>query len=292
MQTAQTHQQNCPQCGAATFLLHPIDGGMLLRLKSDVGMDVNFTSVCSTCFKTLSKSISHGTLLQAEKQIQSHFRNNLWKTRLNLIRQARTLMSRQQYAEAATCYEKYLKILEYVYDKKRSEITPGLFKERPREVTIIAIALWDLMSIYDLNAQYWPRQEAAAIQLGQMIGYTNLYSTIVKAAGPKRRFAKNPHAYKLLMSSANVKYSGCFIATVAYPNRTHPTIRELCAFRDQVLKNHFLGRCFIYVYYRWSPGLANHLQHYALVRKILRIALPPIATCLKRLFNLNVSPNL
>lgn len=289
---SSTEKEICPKCGNAAALLHPMEESMLKRLKEEAEVEMPYSSVCTTCYKLLSKQISHGTLLNAEKKIQKDFRKNIWKSRLHLVRQGRTLMAREQFAEAAACYEKYLKIIEYTYEIKRTEITAETFKDRPREITLIAVALWSLLEVYDAHITYQERQEAAAELLGNLIGYTNLYTSVVKAASLKLKTAKNPKAYKLFLKTANVKYSGCFIATVAYPYRNHPTLLTLCAFRDQVLLKSVLGRGFTSVYYRFSPSFAYRLQHISWVRRLLRRILPPIATCLKWLFSLNVQPYL
>ena len=134
-------QQGCPQCGTNTNLLHVIDQGMKLRLEKE-GKPIAFDSICTSCFKTLSKNLSNASFLAAEQTIQKNFKNNLWKNRLNLIRHARNLLALREYAEAAICYEKYLKVIEYIYEKKRHEFTAQQFKDTPREVTLIAGALW------------------------------------------------------------------------------------------------------------------------------------------------------
>lgn len=285
MTTYQQSVDHCPQCGNSTTLLHPIDSGMKLRLAKD-NVEVHFDSVCTTCFKTLSKNISNASYLQAEKQIQENFKRTLWKSRLALFRQARNHMDQNQHAEAAANYEKYLKTIEFVYDKKRIDISPALFKDKPREVTLVASALWSLVEIYDLHSNYHGRQEEAAIKLGEFISYTNLFSGVVKIANFKRTRAKNPRAYKLFLKSANVDQARCFIASVAYPDRNDPTVQILRLFRGRVLMSSVFGRLLVSLYYRFSPGLAYRLQSSSSAKYLLRAVLPPFAACLKRLFNL------
>lgn len=285
MPSYQQTVEHCPQCGNSTSLLHPIDSGMKLRLAKE-NIDVQFDSICTSCFKSLSKTVSNASYLQAEKQIQENFKKNLWKARLSLFRQARNSMSLHQHADAAANYEKYLKTLEYVYEKKRAELSPGMFKDKPREVTLVASALWALVEIYDLHPNYYGRQEEAAHKLGEFISYTNLFTSVVKMAHFKSKHAKNPRAFKIFLKSANVDSSQCFIASAAYPDRNDPTIKVLRQFRAQILKKSVPGRIFIATYYRYSPALAFRLKYSPTAKFVLRAVLPPIAACLKRLFNL------
>lgn len=52
---------------------------------------------------------------------------------------------------------------------------------------------------------------------------------------------------------------GCFIATAAYGTETHPRIDVLRDFRDDVLKEFYLGRLFVKTYYRLSPPVADYI---------------------------------
>lgn len=277
----------CPLCSASTSLLHTIDTGMRLRLEKE-GQFVTHEAVCTSCFKDLSKKLSNASFLAAEQIINDNYRKNLWKNRLSLIKQARSHLVLKNHAEAAICYEKYLRIVELVFEKSRMDIRPEFFKDNPREVTLIVGALWALVEIYDLHPNYAKKQEEAAAKLGELVSYTNLFSSIVKTATAKKAHGKNPRAYKALLKNANVKTGNCFIASIAFESRNDPTLVILRAFRNQVLSTNAPGKTFVRLYYRWSPGLANRLQHYKWVKSALRAVLPPFALCLKRVFSLKV----
>ncbi len=69
-----------------------------------------------------------------------------------LIKKARMCMSQKLYSEAAMSYEKYLKILDIVFDvKKGDRLKPEAFKDSARttELTVVASVYWDLLRIYD-----------------------------------------------------------------------------------------------------------------------------------------------
>lgn len=277
----------CPLCNASTSLLHSIDAGMRLRLEKE-GQFISHNSVCTSCFKDLSKKLSNASYLAAEQIIQENYKKSLWKNRLTLVKQARGHLVLKNHAEAAVCYEKYLRIIELAMEKKRSEFRPELFKDNPREVTLIVGALWALVEIYDLHPNYQRKQEECAQKLGELVSYTNLFASIIKTATYKKKAAKNIRAYKALLKAANVKTGNCFIASIAFESRNDPTLVLLRAFRNQVLATNTPGRIFIRCYYRWSPALANRLQHYNWIKSTLRAVLPPFALCLKRVFSLKV----
>jgi hypothetical protein len=276
----------CPQCGTSTTLLHPIDQGMKLRLEKE-GMTISFESVCTNCFKGLSKNLSSATLLKAEEMIQGNYKKNLWKNRLALIKQARTMLARKEQADAAICYEKYLKIIQYVYEKEFNELNASLFGDHPREVTVICGALWSLVEIYDLHPSYASKQEVCAAKLGELLPYTNLFASIAKQASMKVRHAKNAQAYRTILRKANIKTGNCFIASIAFEDRNDPTLVLLRKFRNQVLTPSPLGRRFVRLYYRFSPAVANRLQHFSAARRFFRTVFPPLAQLLKVLFKLS-----
>lgn len=277
----------CPLCSASTSLLHTIDTGMRLRLEKE-GQYVTHEAVCTSCFKDLSKKLSNASYLAAEQIITENFRKSLWKNRLSLVKQARNHLVLKNHAEAAICYEKYLRIVELTFEKKREDIRPELFKDNPREVTLIVGALWALVEIYDLHPNYSKKQEECASKLGELVSYTNLFTSIIKTASTKKSSAKNPRAYKMLLKSANIKTGNCFIASIAFESRNDPTLVILRAFRNQILSTNTPGKSLVRFYYRWSPGLANRLQHHKWIKTALRAVLPPFALCLKRVFSLKV----
>ena len=279
-------ESGCPQCGVVTTLLHPIEEGLRLRLESE-GTPITVDAVCTSCFKNLSKKLSSATLMQAEKTIQSNHKKNLWKNRLALIKQAHVFIARKEHSEAAVCFEKYLKILQLVYEKDFSELNATMFGDNPKEVTVMCSALWALVEIYDLHTQYKNRQEECAVKVGELMPYTNLFANLAKNAATKSRQGNNPTAYRKLLQAANIKTGNCFIASIAFEDRNDPTLVTLRQFRSQVLIRTSAGKHFVRAYYRYSPALANRLQHFSAAKLTLRRVLPVFAKILKYLFKLN-----
>lgn len=279
-------ESGCPLCGVSTTLLHPIEEGLRLRLEKE-GTPIAFEAVCTSCFKNLSKKLSSATMMQAERTIQSNHKKNLWKNRLALIRQAHIFIGRKEHSEAAVCFEKYFKILQLVYEKDFSEFNATMFGDNPKEVTVMCSSLWALVEIYDLHGQYKNRQEACAAKLGELMPYTNLFANLAKNAAIKARQGNNPSAYRKLLQAANIKTGNCFIASIAFEDRNDPTLVTLRQFRSQVLIRTSAGKHFVRAYYRYSPALANRLQHFSAAKLTLRRVLPVFAKILKYLFKLN-----
>ncbi len=279
-------ESGCPQCGVSTTLLHPIEEGLRLRLEKE-GTPILFAAVCTSCFKILSKKLSSATLMQAERTIQSNHKKNLWQHRLALIKQAHVFIGRKEHSEAAVCFEKYFKILQLVYEKDFTELDATMFGDNPKEVTVMCSSLWALVEIYDLHAQYKERQEACAKKVGELMPYTNLFANLAKNAAIKARQGNNPAAYRKLLQAANIKTGNCFIASIAFEDRNDPTLVILRQFRSQVLIRTSAGKNCVRAYYRYSPALANRLQHFSAVKLILRRVLPVLAQILKYLFKLH-----
>lgn len=64
----------------------------------------------------------------------------------------------------------------------------------------------------------------------------------------------------------------CFVATAAFGDYDHPTVRILRTFRDQFLRAFGLGRAFISLYYEVGPTLATYIQN-DVVRQAVRVML-------------------
>jgi len=65
--------------------------------------------------------------------------------------------------------------------------------------------------------------------------------------------------------------NGCFVATAAYGTDTAEQIDILREFRDTVLLPNSLGAGFVSLYYRVSPGIADSISKYELLRAVVRI---------------------
>ncbi|MES2965729.1 MAG: CFI-box-CTERM domain-containing protein [Bdellovibrionota bacterium] len=252
----------CPHCGDTVSTLRSIEPGMKLRLQEHANINPAPDQVCEGCFKIMSKMVSKGAALRAEAQAKENNRLMLWKNRVMLIKQAKNYVAQKNFSDAAVSYEKYLKVLEIVYDQKPGGLKPELFKaDRGQEMTVITSVYWDLMRVYDSNPRYAERQMKAAEKLAEFARYTPIFPQIMRKAEAQTRQAKNPDAFKKFIKLSNSKRPRCFIATAAFEYRS-PEVEALCRFRDERLKTSRLGRRFVRAYYRVSPSIASFLDRH------------------------------
>ena len=175
--------------------------------------------VCATCFESLSSSVSQGLKLRMEQTMREKNKMMVWKNRVHLIKNARGLMNQKAYSEAAVQYEKYLRVLEVVYNLKKGELSPAVFNNssRSKELTVIASVYWDLVRIYDTSPRYGDRMQRAAQKLAQFLQFSPIYPDIVKKA---EQFAKNGQkssGYSPISAQHEEPGAGpCFIATAAF----------------------------------------------------------------------------
>lgn len=278
---------DCPKCGSKTPVLKKIEAGMRLSLTKE-GILEYPVECCDICFREFERLVSKGAKLRAEAIARDQQRLYLWRNRTNMVKQGRQLMAQKVYSEAAIMYEKYLKIIEIVYQVKPPAITPDLFKGRPSELTLVASVYWDLLRVYDTHERYQDRQMIAAEKLAMFIRFTPLLPTITKKAQILCRTGRNPDAFKKFLKLADKEAPRCFIATAAFDGQRTETVQTLCVFRDEVLKNHSSGRAFVALYYRLSPGIAEFLDHTPFLKAPCRIALKSMALVVEKTFKLTV----
>jgi hypothetical protein len=257
-----------------------IDTGMRLRIEQSGGLTPAPEAVCPGCFGILSKMVSKGAALRAEAQAKEQNRLMLWKNRVGLVKQAKQYLAQKAYSDAAVAYEKYIRVLEIVFDAKPGELNPDLFKSesRAQEMTVIASVYWDLMRIYDTHQRYQDRQMKAAEKLAAFIRFTPIFPQIMRKAESQTRTAKNPEAFRRFLKLSNASRPRCFIATAAFEGQRTETVETLCLFRDQFLKKSAFGRSFVAAYYRVSPTLAEALDRHPRLKPATRVVLRWLAS--------------
>lgn len=263
----------CPRCGNESDTFRPVETGMKVALQAQA--DQSPSEVCSNCFDELSSKISQGARLRVEQKAREQNKMMIWKSRVNLIRQARGLMVQKAFPEAAVCYEKYLRILEMVYDLKVGELSPKVFNNstRSKELTVLATVYWDLMRIYDTSPRYGDRMQKCANKLAEFLPFSTAYSDILNKAEAFSRSAKNGEIVRTFLRSAKRKHGRCFVATACFEAPMAKEVITLRAFRDQFLRGSPLGRLFIFHYYRWSPTWVAFLLVHPNSKRIVRFGL-------------------
>jgi hypothetical protein len=275
---------NCPNCNEEVESLVPVDAGLKLRMQADGGLENIPIQICQNCIGKFSVTLSQGAILRKELQAKEQNRMMLWRSRVNLVKQAKTFMNQKNFSDAAVTYEKYLRVLEIVYEKKSGELVPDLFNNEARrsEMTVITSVYWDLMRIYDSSPKHLDRLEKSADKLAAFARFTPIYSSIIRRAEAEVRSAKNPKAFKRFLSKSQSLRARCFIATSAFEYES-PTVLTLCDFRDQILLKNFFGRKFVDFYYLVSPSIAAKLDRYSVFKPLIRLILLTFSSFLKYL---------
>lgn len=270
----------CTYCGDNVPSLVNVAAGMKIALQANAQLTALPDSVCAGCYAILSKMVSKGQALRAQQQAKEQNRLLLWRNRVSLVKKAKDLLTQKNFAESAVQYEKYLRILELVYDKKQGELTPDLFSasSRQQEMTVVASVYWDLMRIYDQSPRYKDRQMVAAKKLAEFARFTPIYPHIMRKAESLARTGKNSEVYRFFVKASNKNRPRCFVASAAFEGYEDPTVTTLRVFRDRVLRRSFAGRYFVRVYYRWSPPIARWIDlSPEFVRASLRFLLRKVA---------------
>lgn len=215
---------------------------------------------------------SQGGVLIARERAKEQRKLMLWKSRVNMIRKARGYMNQKMFSDAAVAFEKYIRILENVFDCKRGELNPEHFKDsaRTQELTIVASVYWDLLRIYDTSEKYGDRQKQAAKKLAEFLRFTPIYPDIMKKAEAFSRQAKNPEAFKEFLKLSTENRGRCFIATAAFDSPEAIEVKALMQYRDQVLFFKPWGPLFIELYQRHSPKIAFILDRVTVLKPFVR----------------------
>jgi hypothetical protein len=284
----------CASCHKKVTSLLRIDGGMRQRLREATGSTTVPPEVCTDCYNDLSGLISKGAQLKAQHHAKEQQRMVLWRNRVELLKKARQQMDNKGYSEAAVLYEKYLRVLEIIYDIKAGDLNPELFNNRARskEIGAIAMVFWDLVRIYDASPRYGDRQTKAAKKLAAFMKMSPVGKKIAGQAKDFIKQSKNPATIKLLLKQSGLKTRRCYIATAAFESENAPEVVILRAFRDEVLEHSFFGRIFIQSYYLTSPPIATWLSKGAGRRKPVRRLLKRVVTFVSQRFDLKTKTNL
>jgi hypothetical protein len=259
---ASPSTEACPRCGTKGVALKRVESGVRLRLQGE-GVGELPEMMCASCMQTLRSQMV---------ELKEEHRGNMWKSRMKLVKQAKVFVQQKQFSEAAVLYEKYLRVLELVYDRSPGELKPDLFRtdNRKSELSVIAGVYWDLLNIYDTSNRYGDRQAKVALKLAEFARFTPLFPSIARQAEKKTKNSKNPEAFYLFLKESNAKRPRCFIATSAFVDPDDITIQKLCAFRENFLRPNLAGRLFIRLYEFTSPSIARILDRLPALKPIVR----------------------
>lgn len=274
----------CPQCSLDTPEIYPIQAELRAKIKS---VDPHFElhdQICKSCNTALQRQAygAKGVLLQQERA-KDMKKKRLWQNRVALVRNGHALMKNQLFSEAAISYEKYLRLVEVVFNCGPGQLTPEILKESAKtaELTVITGVYWDLVRIYDASDKYGGRQKFAAKQLAKFITYTPIYADLVKKAQIFMKSSRHPDVIKSFLIASKAQKSRCFIATAAFETSQATEVIELQRFRDEFLKVTPVGRKFVYFYYKVSPKIACFLDQQTWLKPAIRAVLRLVIKCVR-----------
>lgn len=268
-------QVTCPKCGQSVDALKKVDASILANMKEEGN---SFPpEICEACSRELVKNAAKGSILVAREKAREQRKLMLWKSRVPLLKKARAQMLGKAFSEAAVSYEKYVRVLEVMFDAKPGGLLPEHFKEsaRTQELTVVASVFWDLIRIYDTSDKYGDRLRQTTEKLAQFLRFTPIYPDIMRKAEAFSRTCRNQSVLKSFLKSASDSKSRCFIATSAFESPWAEEVEILRTFRDEKLLSNKFGIIFVQTYYRLSPPIARFMDKNALsralVRKLLRL---------------------
>ncbi len=284
-----SEKQTCPLCGKAVETLIDVEPGLKLRLSEIAGETSIPDSACNQCFKGLGERISTGAQFRLKEKAKEQQKLMMWNSRVTLLKQGRNYMISRMYSEAALAYEKYIRVLEIIFNIPPGKLDPLILKDahQTKELAIIASVFWDLVQIYDSSPRYGNRQAEAARKLSIFIKYTPVYPDIIRRATAFSKKCKNPAVLKKFLKAANANKPKCFIATYAFNYPYSPEILLFCHFRDQILAPNPFGQMLIRSYYHVSPKIVSLLEKAPFLRPFLRAPLRLIYFLLLSLFHTN-----
>lgn len=254
--------EKCVRCGELSDTFVSIEAGMRVAMQ-EAGEKSIPDKVCANCYGVLTGSVSQGLKLRMERDQREKNKVMVWKNRVHLIKNARVMMNKKAYSEAAVQYEKYIRVLEMVYNLEKGKLEPAVFNNstRSKELTVIASVYWDLVRIYDTSPRYGDRMRGAAQKLAKFIKFSPMLPDIMKKAEQFEKTCKNQAVMRDFLRESKAGRGPCFVASAAFAADPYALeLRILRAWRDQKLRPHWWGRQLIWLYYRQSPPLARWIS--------------------------------
>lgn len=274
----------CPHCHLQVPEVYFISDSLREKIRK---VDANYPiddQVCKACQNSLLRQATSASgVLIAQERAKEIKKKRMWQNRVPLVKHGHTMMKRKRFSEAAVSYEKYLRLIEVVFECKPATLTPMMLKDAARtaELTVITGVYWDLVRIYDSSDKYSGRQKVAAKQLAQFASFTPIYPDLMRKAESFLKQCRHPEIIKGFLAAAKKKKSRCFIATSAFQSPVAAEVIYLRLFRDSTLKTTATGRAFVCFYYKYSPHVACFLDKQSWLKPSFRAALRLVIKCVR-----------
>jgi len=125
--------------------------------------------------------------------------------------------------------------------------------------------------------------------------YKNLVDFLIGKLGPIQinqikhicywkdvRAAQAKSTAKQVGKTISTATDGCYIATMAYGDYEHPQVLKLRTFRDDFLRQSYLGCKFIKLYYKYSPLLVEKLKDKPRTNEVIRTLLDQLIKIIRK----------
>lgn len=261
----------CPLCKTETFDLELINEFTVSALEAS-NIDVPYESVCTDCLISYSEQISHVGRLKAEQNLRRQELLEKWKSKIEIIKTGRALMSQKIYSEAQKYFEEYIKVLEAVYNNNKEGLVATQIPQehRRQESTLMCGALCDLIYIYDQYDPGTAKLNNTCDMFANFLPFSRNQGAYLRKLKKLEGKAKNKSIIEGLLQTSKNKNESCYIATAVFENSDAVELSILRNFRDHFLKKYYLGRKFIYFYYRTSPKIARRFTYKSTFSKIIK----------------------
>lgn len=126
--------------------------------------------------------------------------------------------------------------------------------------------------------QYQSKWDAAGVLPMPWMSIVRPPATQSKA----RSTATHQAAQQQSSATTSSSTEGCFIATAVYGSYNHPQVLLLRGYRDHILANHTAGKLLIWVYYKYSPKIAEYIRRSPARKVVVRHVVEQIVALIRR----------
>ena len=140
---------SCPRCQKNTEVLVEIPSELQLKLLDISLNDSLHSQVCGDCLRLLKRALTNPSELKQNNG--EAIKQNLWSSRGDLLKRARTALDENHWANASKNFEAYIHVLETVFEQKPGRLTPEVFREMNKieEMKTLVLVYWELILIND-----------------------------------------------------------------------------------------------------------------------------------------------
>lgn len=223
---------------------------------------------------------------QVEQQLklaEDERRKQLIKKRLEFITNGLAAAKQKKYAEAVVYYQSYVKLLEDWKGVNDGSLTPANFDytREMGDLLMLSGLYWDLAKVFD-HTESPEKVKLFLHYMEKFILFSKGTTWEPMCAEQVRRYLltnrpKHRQEFKNALRLLGGK-EACFIATALSDEIELETIPTLRSFRDEVLRQHAMGRAFIWSYYKAGPVLADGTYYLPqVIRKGMALGIDRIA---------------